>query len=100
MDVDTGRVRWQFPMRSAPSISTLTTAGGLAVNGDSGRNLYVHDTATGKVLFQTRLPAPLNGSAITYAVRGRQYIAVSTEAAARRPGGNAIYVFALPEGAR
>ena len=100
MDIDTGRVRWQFPMRSAPSISTLTTAGGLTVNGDSGRNLYVHDTATGKVLFQTRLPAPLNGSAITYSARGRQYLAVATEAGARRPGGNAIYVFALPEDAR
>jgi len=97
MDVDTGRVRWQFPMHSAPSISTLTTGGGLAVNGDSDRNFYVHDTATGKVLFQTRLPAPLDGSAITYSVRGRQFIAVSTRAAARRPGGNAIYAFALPE---
>jgi glucose dehydrogenase len=97
MDVDTGRVRWQFPMHSAPSISTLTTGGGLAVNGDSDRNLYVHDTTTGKVLFQTRLPAPLDGSAITYSVRGRQFIAVSTRAAARRPGGNAIYAFALPE---
>jgi alcohol dehydrogenase (cytochrome c) len=99
MDVDTGRVRWQFPMRNAPSMSTLTTAGGLTVNGDNGRNLYVHNTATGAVLFQTRLPAALNGSAITYSVRGRQYLAVSTDAGARRPG-NAIYVFALPADAR
>ncbi len=99
MDVDTGRVRWQVPMRSAPSISTLTTAGGLTVNGDGDRNLYVHDTGTGAVVFQTRLPAPLDGSAITYAVRGRQYLAVGTRSGARRPG-NAIYVFALPDGAR
>ena len=96
MDVDTGRVRWQVPMRNAPSISTLTTAGGIAVSGDSARNLYVHDTATGRVLFQTRLPAPLDGSPVTYAVRGRQYLAVGTRGAARRPG-NALYVFALPE---
>jgi alcohol dehydrogenase (cytochrome c) len=99
MDIDSGRVRWQFPMRSAPSLSTLTTEGGLTVNGDSDRNLYVHDTETGKVLFQTRLPAPLDGSAITYSVRGRQFLAVGTRAAARRPG-NAIYVFALPEESR
>ena len=96
MDVDTGRVRWQVPMQNAPSISTLTTAGGIAVSGDSARNLYVHDTATGRVLFQTRLPAPLDGSPVTYAVRGRQYLAVGTRGAARRPG-NALYVFALPE---
>jgi alcohol dehydrogenase (cytochrome c) len=95
MDVDTGRVRWQFPMQSAPSTSALTTAGGIAVNGDQGRNLYIHATATGKVLFETRLPAALDGSPITYAVRGRQYIAVATNGSSRRPG-NAIYVFALP----
>ena len=99
MDIDSGRLRWQVPMRSAPSISTLTTAGGIAVSGDSDRNLYVHDTATGKVLFQTRLPAPLDGSAITYQVRGRQYIAIGTRGTGRRPG-NAIYAFALPLSAR
>ncbi|HVZ20279.1 MAG TPA: PQQ-binding-like beta-propeller repeat protein [Vicinamibacterales bacterium] len=99
MDVDTGRVRWQFPMHAAPSISTLTTAGGITVSGDADRNLYVHDTATGTALFHTRLPAPLDGSAITYAVGGRQYIAVSTRGSGRRPG-NAIYVFALPDDLR
>jgi alcohol dehydrogenase (cytochrome c) len=98
MDVDTGRVRWQVPMESPPSTSALTTAGGIAVNGDNDRNMYVVDTATGSVLFRTRLPAPLDGSPITYAVRGRQYIAVATEAAGGRSG-NAMYVFALPAGA-
>jgi len=96
MDVDSGSVRWQFPMRSAASTSTLTTDGGVVVSGDADRQLYVHDTATGKLLFQTRLPAPLDGSPITYAVRGRQYIAVGTRGTARRPG-NAIYTFALPK---
>ncbi len=82
MDVETGRVRWRVPMPAASSVSALTTAGGIAVSGDLDRNVYVVDTATGKTLFQTRLPAPLNGSAVTYAVRGRQYIAVATTAAA------------------
>ena len=43
-------------------------------------------------LFQTRLPASVQGFPITYAVDGRQYVAVPV-------GGNrsnAIYVFALP----
>jgi len=99
MDVDTGRVRWRVPMPAASSVSALTTDGGIAVSGDLDRNVYVVDTATGKTVFQTRLPAPLNGSAVTYTVRGRQYIAVGTTAAAGR-GGNAIYAFALPAGAR
>jgi alcohol dehydrogenase (cytochrome c) len=97
MDVDTGRVRWRLPMSAPATISALTTAGGVAVSGDEDRNLYVVDTATGKSLFQTRLAAPLDGSAITYAVDGRQFIAVGTQGSGGRSG-NAIYVFALPEG--
>ncbi len=100
MDLDTGRVRWRLPMSGPSSVSALTTDGGIAVSGDDDRNLYVADTATGRVLFQTRLPAPLEGSAVTYAVRGRQFIAVGTRSIAGRAGGNAIYAFALPEGAR
>ena len=72
-----------FPTRPI-KLYTLTTAGGLTVNGDGDRHLYVYDTSTGKVLFQTRLPAPLDGSAITYTARGRQYIAVGTRSAGRR----------------
>ena len=47
----------------------------------------------GDILYTTRLPASAQGHPITYAVDGRQYVAVPV-------GGNrsnAIYVFALPE---
>jgi alcohol dehydrogenase (cytochrome c) len=62
------------------------------VSADTDRHLYFHDASTGDVLFQTRLPASAEGYPITYAVDGRQYVAVPV-------GGNrsnAIYVFALP----
>ena len=36
----------------------------------------MHDAATGKILFQTRLPTSVQGFPITYAVNGRQYLAV------------------------
>ncbi|HVY65121.1 MAG TPA: PQQ-binding-like beta-propeller repeat protein [Gammaproteobacteria bacterium] len=95
MHVDTGRVRWQLPLDTAPSTSALTTDGGITVAGDQGRHMYVLETATGNVLFTTRLPSPLDGSPVTYTVNGRQYIAVATSGGGRRPG-NAIYTFALP----
>ena len=65
------------------------------VGADSDRRLFVHDVATGEVLFQTRLPASVQGFPITYAAGGRQFLAAPV-------GGdrsNAIYVFALPRGA-
>jgi alcohol dehydrogenase (cytochrome c) len=73
----------------------LTTAGGLVVSADSEGYLYIHDVATGKILFQTRLATSVQGFPVTYAVRSRQYLVIP---AANRGtlGGAAIYVFALP----
>ena len=84
-----GATRWPREPRSA----ALTTGGGLVVGADTDRNLYIYDAANGDVLFQTRLPASVQGFPITYAVEGRQYLVAPV-------GGNrsnAIYVFALPQ---
>ena len=93
MDIDSGEILWRHSMSTRPRSAALTTGGGLVVGADTDRHLYVHDAATGEVLFQTRLPASVQGFPITYAVGGRQYVAVPV-------GGdrsNAVYVFALPE---
>jgi alcohol dehydrogenase (cytochrome c) len=44
--------------------------------GDLGRNFGAYDQQTGAMLWQTRLPASAESNAITYAVDGRQYVAV------------------------
>ena len=82
-------------MRTRP-LAALTTAGGLVVGADSDRYLYIHDAATGGVLFRTRFPSPVQRFPITYAVDGRQYLAIPVRGG-RAPGAsNALYVFALP----
>ena len=71
---------------------------------------YAEMSATGALLWQTRLGAAAHGFPITYEVNGRQYIAVTTGMGVFKlltaklsqdiyqpNGGNAIYVFALPE---
>ena len=71
----------------------MTTGGGLVVSADTDRRLFFFDVATGEIRYQTRLPASVQGFPITYAVDGRQYVAVPV-------GGNrtnALFVFALPE---
>ena len=77
MDVKTGKVLWRHRTRTPMLTAALTTAGGLAIVGDYDRYLYIHDAVTGKVLYQTRLPNAVDGFPITYAVHGRQYLAVS-----------------------
>ncbi len=90
--------------------SVLSTAGGLAFVGDVDRYFKAFDVKTGKELWRTRLGAPVHGCPITYAANGKQYIAVTTGigvfkllTAKQSPdiyqpnGGNAIYVFELPD---
>jgi alcohol dehydrogenase (cytochrome c) len=71
--------------------------------------LYVYDVRSGKLLFRTRMPVPVQGFPITYAVAGKQYLAIPVgtggyigegtgSATATSP--NAMYVFTLPERAR
>ena len=97
MDIDTGEVRWRHSTRLRSLAAALTTAGGLVVTADGDRYLYVMDVETGDVLFRTRMPSPVQGFPITYAVDDRQYLAIPV-GGGRVPGApNAMYVFALPE---
>ncbi len=116
MHAKTGKVLWRHRTRTPPNTSALTTGGGLVIVGDFDRYLYVHDAATGKILFQTRLPTTVQGYPITYAVKGRQYIAVPVGTGGGQwvttipgdllpehkvpPPTNSMFVFALPETTR
>ena len=75
IDVD-GDVLWRHRTRTAMDSAVLTTGGGLVVAGDWDRNLYVHDARSGDILFQTRMPSSVSGFPVTYAVDGRQYLAI------------------------
>ena len=75
IDVD-GNVLWRHRTRTAMDSAVLTTGGGLVVAGDWDRNLYVHDARSGEILFQARMPSSVSGFPVTYAVDGRQYLAV------------------------
>ena len=104
-----GDVLWRHRTRTVIDSAALTTGGGLVIVGDWDRNLYVHDAATGDILFQRRLPSSVTGFPITYAVQGQQYLAVpvgtdpsmwsgisgqlTPEKTRPTVGGHAIFVF-------
>jgi alcohol dehydrogenase (cytochrome c) len=96
MDMN-GAVLWRFPMTTAPLAATLATGGGLVVGSDSSRHLYIHNARTGEVLFQTRLPSSVLGSPMTYAVGGRQFLAIPVGGGPPTRQLNALFVFALPD---
>ena len=110
-DVRTMEELWSREQRAAFLTSTLTTAGGLVFAGDADRYYRAFDVETGEVLWETRLGAAAHGYPITYEAGGRQFLAVPaalggafrsltaqlTPEIFQPEGGNALYVFALPE---
>ena len=109
-DVLSMKLRWTVTQRAPFLTAALTTAGGMVFIGDLDRYFHAYDVKSGKLLWQTRLPAPVQGYPITYTAGGRQYVAVTTGMTLfkaltgpllpdiHQPSkGTAVYVFALPE---
>ena len=83
-------------------------AGGLVFGGDANGRFRAFDDRTGKVLWETNLGSPVSGYPITFAVDGKQYVAVTTgpsrrghvhaapDAGAEAEQHDAGVVFALP----
>jgi alcohol dehydrogenase (cytochrome c) len=107
ISTDTGHAAWKYEQR-AGTLSLVTTGGGLVFGGDDNGRFRAFDDKTGKVLWETNLGSPVGGFPITYAVGGKQYVAVTTGPSLvstsalgltpeLKPGNGAnIFVFALP----
>jgi alcohol dehydrogenase (cytochrome c) len=89
--------------------AVLATAGDLIFWGDADRRFRAFAADDGEILWESILGGVIQMSTISYAVDGKQYIAVMTgdgNSATRNPiklaglnvprGQNAIYVFTLP----
>ncbi len=104
ISAETGETAWIHEQRSA-TMSLVATGGGLVFGGDVNGRFRALDQETGEVLWEINLGSAVSGFPITYAVDGRQYVAVSTgtprflnltpEVNAGSQGNN-LFVFALP----
>lgn len=104
----TGVIEWRFDMPGT-ALSLVTTGGGLVFGGDIDGNFRALDQSSGKVLWETNLGSSVTGYPISFAVDGRQYVAVGTGSSVTTAGQrrllpditagseNRLYVFALPE---
>jgi alcohol dehydrogenase (cytochrome c) len=77
LNVDTGKIAWQY-MAPQPLIGgALATAGDLVFMGEGNGWFEAFDATTGKQLWRFNLGAGVNAPPISYAVGGTQYIAVA-----------------------
>ena len=108
ISAETGETLWKYEQR-ASTTSLIATGGGLIFGGDSNGRFRAFDQETGEVLWEINIGSQVTGFPATYAVDGKQYVAVSTGSALAtssllaltpelRPGsGNNLFVFALPD---
>jgi len=89
IDVFSGKKKWSFPYFSNPNGGALSTAGGLVFGGDSDGNFIALDALAGHDLWHVQLGAAIYSTAITFAIDGKQYVAV--------PAGSALFAFALQQ---
>ena len=103
ISAETGATTWQHDQRAA-TMSLVATGGGLVFGGDVNGRFRAFDDETGEILWEINLGSSVSGFPITYAVDGRQYVAVSTGTPRfldltpelRPSTNNNLFVFALP----
>ena len=108
ISAETGEITWTYEQR-ATTTSLVATGGGLVFGGDANGRFRALDHETGEVLWELNLGSAVTGYPITYAIAGRQYVAVSTGTSLntdrlmrltpelRASAGNNMFVFALPD---
>ncbi len=87
LDATTGEEKWQFDFIDVTDSGLLTTATDLLFSGNREEFFFALDARTGKMLWKSSLGGVIANGPMTYAVNGRQYVAVAA--------GNGLFVFGL-----
>jgi len=112
INLDTGEYAWKIPFGEFPDLAAkgmantgtenyggpVVTAGGLLFIGATNhdRKFRAYDKATGKLLWETLLPAAGNATPAVYQVNGRQYVVIACGGGkSGAPSGGSYVAFAL-----
>ena len=113
IDLAGGRIAWQVPLGEYPALAAqglrntgsenyggpVVTAGGLVFIGATifDRKFRAFDKRTGKLLWETLLPAAGAATPAVYRARGRQYVVIAAGGGkGGQPSGGSYVAFALP----
>ena len=118
IDLNTGEYKWKINLGEYPELAAkgmkntgsenyggpVVTAGGLLFIGATNydKKFRAFDKSTGELLWETTLPFSGNATPVTYAVNGRQYVAIAAGGGKDpKSGSGGVYVsFALPNGSK
>ena len=88
LDPATSKLKWEWKHSSPAWAGVLSTAGGLVFTGDAEGNFIALEAASGKVLWHFQCGASVFASPMSFAIDGKQYVAVAA--------GSALFAFGLP----
>jgi quinoprotein glucose dehydrogenase len=113
IDLDAGEVRWSVTLGELPELTRrgipptgtenyggpIVTAGGLVfIGATKDERFRAFDKRTGKVLWETALPAGGYATPATYEAGGRQYVVIAAGGGKMgTKSGDAYVAFALPD---
>ena len=112
IDLNSGELLWRTPLGEYPELTArgiprtgtenyggpVVTAGGLLfIAAATDERLHAFDQATGKLLWEAKLPAGGYATPATYRVNGRQYVVIACGGGKMgTKSGDAYVAFALP----
>ena len=113
VDLNAGTIRWTIPFGEYPELvakglrntgsdnygGPVVTASGLLFIGATNfdRKFHAYDKLTGRLLWETTLPAAGNATPAIYSLNGREYVVIACGGGKNgAPSGSSIVAFALP----
>jgi len=80
--------KWEFKLGDITWGGTLVTAGDVVFSGGRDGYFLALDAKTGALLWKANVGGQINAAAMSYAVNGKQYIAINA--------GSSLFTYALP----
>ena len=98
INIDTGKIVWQYKSDNPLIGGVLSTSGGLVFTGEGKGELMAFDATNGKKIWSANTEAGVNAPPITYQIDDKQYVAVAAGGNKMFgfPAGQSLKVWALP----